>query len=300
MNQTSSGVLDHDSPTEILGRSPESSPAKPLAVRAHGLTHPGKVRPANEDQFLVAELTKAMLLLHSSLSQSQVQQGQERGHLFIVADGVGGHAGGQRASALAVRSIENFVLNSLKWFFELKGAEENAVLAEFRTALKQADTRLFEDAAQHPELSGMGTTLTLAYSLDRELFVAHVGDSRCYLMRAGVLHRLTHDHTMLEEMLRSGHLKPKDVEGNYLRHVVTNIVGGHTPGVKIEVKKVTLEAGDLVLLCSDGLTEMLADSEIAAILKEKPEPEAACQRLVDRANEQGGRDNVTVIVAAYG
>src|SRR5205814_8463117 len=141
---------------------------------------------------------KAMHIRQTSLPQPPVQHGGEQSYLFLVADGVGVHVGGEKASALVVDSIESFMLNTFKWFFQLKGNEENAVLAEFRAALRQADARLFAEAADRPELSGTGSTLTLAYSLDNELFVAPDGDSRCYLVRNEPPLRLTQSHTTVE------------------------------------------------------------------------------------------------------
>jgi protein phosphatase len=287
------------SPTTIVGHEGPSPEHRPLAVRSFGLTDRGRVRPQNEDQFLIAELAKSLRVRQSSLPQRVNQTSAERGHLFLVADGVGGHHGGERASALAMQSIEDFVLNSLKWFFHLKGSEEQNLLKEFQTALRQADARLFAEAYYHPEQAGMGTTLTLAYSLDADLFIAHVGDSRCYLFRGGELHQLTRDHTLVAEMVREGLLAPEAAGRHRLRHVITNVVGGCDPGVEVEVHKAYLESGDILLLCSDGLTEMVPADRIANALAEETEPRTACERLVAEANERGGKDNITVIIARF-
>jgi serine/threonine protein phosphatase PrpC len=277
----------------------EPSQSRPLAVRTFGLTDPGRVRPSNEDQFLVAELTKAMRVQYASLPQPKTQYAEERGYLFIVADGMGGHAAGEQASALAVQSIEAFALNTLKWFFRLKGAEDQDILKEFQTALQQADATVCREAAQHPELAGMGTTVTIAYSVGSRLFLVHVGDSRCYLFRGSQLHRLTHDHTLVEEMIQRGQIQPEEAAHHRLRHVITNAVGGHEPGVKVECHRLELEPDDTLLLCSDGLTEMVPDDRITAVLRAEQEPRTACERLVAEANELGGKDNVSVIVARF-
>jgi serine/threonine protein phosphatase PrpC len=146
----------------------------------------------------------------------------------------------------------------------------------------------------------MATTLTLAYFLHHDLFVAHVGDSRCYLLRSNLLYRLTRDHTMVAEMVRRGVLKPEEAAHHAYRHVVTNVVGGSDPGVQVEMHKVALEAGDCLLLCSDGLTEMVPDADILNVLvTAQPDPAAACDRLVALANEKGGKDNITVVVARF-
>jgi len=173
------------------------------------------------------------------------------------------------------------------------------VLTDFRKALREASARIQAEASDHPELRGMGTTLTLAYSLNNELFVAHAGDSRCYLHRDGGLHRLTKDHTLVAEMVHEGILSANDALHHRWRHVITNFVGKHPAkgDVDVEVHKLPLEPGDTILLCSDGLTEMLSDEDISQILPS--EPEQACRQLMDLANQRGGRDNITAVFARF-
>jgi serine/threonine protein phosphatase PrpC len=271
----------------------------PLSVLSFGLTNAGKVRATNQDQFLIAVLLKALQVQQTSLPQRKVQHSSDRSYLFVVADGVGGHAGGEQASALAIDSVETFILETFKWFAQFKGPEQDQVLADFQSALAQANARVLAEAVERPELRGMGTTLTLAYSLNDLLFVAHVGDSRCYLCRHGMLYRLTRDHTLVEDMVRRGALAAEEAAQHRWRHVITNVVGGDSADLKVEVHKVHLEVGDRVLLCSDGLTEMLPEEEINQVLHTEAEPEQACRRLVTRANEAGGRDNITAVVAHF-
>lgn len=270
-----------------------------LSVHSFGLTDVGKVRATNEDQFLIAVLLKALHVEQTSLPQRRVQHSSDRSYLFVVPDGMGGHAGGEQASAMAIDSVETFILETFKWFAQFKGREQDQVLADFQSALGQANACVRAEAAEHLELRGMGTTLTLAYSLNDVLFVAHVGDSRCYLCRHGILHRLTRDHTLVEDMVRHGVLTAEEAAQHHLRHVISNVVGGDSAAVKVEVHKLHLEGGDRVLLCSDGLTEMLPEEEINQVLQTEAEPEQACRQLVTRANEAGGRDNITVVVAHF-
>lgn len=295
--QISSGmavVSPHDLDTANL---PDGQPT--LSVRSFGLTDAGKVRTSNQDQFLIAVLLKALQVQQTSLPERKAEHSSDRSYLFVVADGMGGHAGGEQASALAIDSVETFILGTFKWFAQFKGPEQDQVLADFQSALGQANARVLAEAAGHPELHGMGTTLTLAYSLNDVLFVAHVGDSRCYLCRHKILYRLTHDHTLVEEMVRHGALAAEKAAEHRWRHVITNAVGGTTADLKVEVHKLQLEAGDRVLLCSDGLTEMLSEEEINQALQTEDEPEQACRRLVTRANEAGGKDNITAVVAHF-
>ena len=273
--------------------------ARRLAVESFGLTHRGMRRTTNEDQFVRATLMRALWIQQSSLPQSAVQYADDRGHVFIVADGMGGARGGEHASALAVSAIEEFLLNALRWVLALDGSKEASVLRDFKAALRNADACVYEAAGSNPGLRGMGTTLTMAYVLDTDLFVAHVGDSRCYLLRGGALHQLTHDDTLVQQMIETGLLSPDKAAEHSFRHVITNVVGGPTPGIHTEVHRIHLESGDAVLLCTDGLTCMLPDDRIATVLQACSSPEDACQQLIRLANEQGGHDNITAIVARF-
>jgi PPM family protein phosphatase len=267
-------------------------------VIAAGKTDVGKTRRRNEDQFVIAELTRAIHIQASSLPQEEVLFGSARvrGHLFIVADGMGGHQGGEEASALAVTAIEDFLLRALHWFFKLKG---DAVLDEFQLALRTADARIFDETARRPDLRGMGTTVTLAYVVGRVLYVCHAGDSRLYLRRGGQLRQLTHDHTIAAQLLEQHLIDDATAKRHPMRNVVTSSLGGSQPGVEPEVNKLELRSGDTLLVCSDGLTEMVPDGDLAALLAASPDPEHACALLVDRANEAGGKDNITVVVARF-
>lgn len=274
-------------------------PDRPFAVRSCGMTDRGRVRPSNEDHFVVVEMARTMHIHATSVPQAQAHVSQHRGHLFVVADGVGGHEAGEVASALSIMTVEGFLLNSLKRFFHLEAPEEHHVLREFRAALVQADARIIEEAAAHPEFMGMGTTLTMAFVVNWKLLIAHAGDCRCYLMSGGELHQLTQDHTKVAEMVKLGTVSPAEASRHPYRHVVTNVLGGSRPGVQVEMHHLDLEPADLILVCSDGLTEMLDDDRIAAVLREEQDPREACQRLINEANAAGGMDNITVVVARF-
>jgi protein phosphatase len=145
----------------------------------------------------------------------------------------------------------------------------------------------------------MGTTLTMAFAVNWKLFLAHAGDSRAYLFSQGLLRQLTRDHTVAAELVRRGELSPDAAAGHRFRHVVTNVLGGTQPGARVELHKLELEPNDILLLCSDGLTEMVKDDRIAAVLADGDDPHRMCERLVTEANENGGRDNITVLVAIF-
>ena len=284
---------------QMTDESVTPMPPRPLTVKAFGITDKGKVRTTNEDQFLIAELTKAMRVWQTSLPEPKLQFGEEHAHLFLVADGMGGHRAGERASALAVVAIEQFTLNTFKWFFGSNDADAQKVLAQFQSALSQADARILEEAAEHPELTGMGTTVTMAFHLGAQLCVVHVGDSRAYLYRDGELHQLTQDHTLMADMVRQGALRPDEIAGHRLRHVITNVVGGPELGVRVEARSFEVQAGDRLLLCSDGLTETVTNEAIAATLDREPAPEVAAKQLLAQATDGGGPDNITLLIVRF-
>jgi PPM family protein phosphatase len=296
---TQSSLMSEARPTPHKGASTLNRMARPLTVQSYGLTDRGLMRVTNEDQFMTATLMRALCVQQSSRPQSAVRYADNRSHVFIVADGVGGVAGGEKASALAVGAVEEFLLNALRWLLGLDGSAHTSVVRELKGALQSADACVYAAAAKDPGLRGMGTTLTMAYSHGSDLFVAHAGDSRCYLSRRGALHRLTHDDTLVNEMVEGGLLPPEKAATHSFRHIITNVIGGTQQGVRAEVHRIGLERGDVLLLCTDGLTGMLTDERIATTIATMQSPRQACEELVRLANEEGGKDNVTVVVARY-
>jgi serine/threonine protein phosphatase PrpC len=276
---------------------PAAQPRLELSVQSHGMTDRGRVRPGNEDQFLVAGITRGLRVEQSSLPHEGLRWGREEGRLFVVADGMGGHSGGKEASALAVAIIQDFLLGAVEWL--CSGSDERVIAGQFQAALRRADARVCEEANRNPALHGMGTTVTVAYSAGDDLFVAHAGDSRCYLLRGGVIQQLTRDHTLVDQLVQNGVIAPDQAHTHQLRHVVTNVVGGGEPGVRAELRRVKLQPGDTMLLCTDGLTGPVSDQEIAAVLHASPDPKTCCEQLVQVANARGGADNVTVVVARF-
>jgi PPM family protein phosphatase len=271
-----------------------------VAVSFGGLTDRGKVRDRNEDHFLIARLAKTMQICGTSLpSDGQTPFSEEEGYLIVVADGMGGAAAGERASALAVESVESFVQNTLKWFLHLGGHEERVLFEELRESLQRADRTLFERARNNPALHGMGTTLTMAYSVANDLYIVHAGDSRAYLFRDGQLDQVTSDHTIAQALVDAGVISAEEARHHQRRHVVTNVVGGPSEGVYAEIHKLEIRDGDVLLFCTDGLTEPVPDADIAEVLAHRGDPEEAARTLVDLALERGGPDNVTVVVARF-
>ena len=185
----------------------------PFVLQSFGLSDRGEKRESNEDCFAIAELARTLCVHHTNLPQSRASISAHRGYVFLIADGVGGSHAGEIASGLSLTTIEDFLLNTLKRFSNLQASEEQVALRALQDALCQADSRIFEETAKHPEWQGMGTTLTMAFAVNWRLFVAHAGDSRCYLYSSCKLQQLTQDHTITAEMARRGCFQPNRRQG---------------------------------------------------------------------------------------
>ncbi len=228
----------------------------------------------------------------------------ETGKLFLLADGMGGHKAGQVASQMTLEAVEEFVGlatgdRQFTWPF---GYDSQASFREnvLLTSLRLANLRVCQAAQQQEKWAGMGSTLVMLWLIkDGQASYAHVGDSRLYLFRKGKLRQLTRDHSVVEEQLRAGLISSEQARAHNLRHVLTQAIGVHQP-LQLEAGEVALESGDLLLLCSDGLTDPLEDKAIAEILKGTSDLAAVSRKLVDAANRAGGDDNVTVILVRNG
>ncbi len=286
---------------------PASTAARPfrlysslVRIDVSALTHPGHVRSNNEDQFFVTKLTRSLETMLTSLPAGDVpERADEVNYVMVVADGMGGHAAGEVASRMAISGLVRLALDVPDWFFRVDQEHALEIEQRARHVVQQIGSELIERARQDASLRGMGSTMTGARSFGRDLLIAHVGDSRAYLFRGGRLNCLTKDHTYAQFLVDTGELKPGDVAGSGMRHILTNVLGGSDAHVDVDVDLLRLEDGDRVLLCSDGLTDRVADDAIAKTLSETESSKDACAELVRLALDSGGRDNVTVIVAAY-
>jgi protein phosphatase len=267
----------------------------------YGLTDVGRVRAVNEDQFLIADLGKSMLIHQTSLSHEDHTRlfGGSQGKLLLVADGMGGHAEGKRASTIAVQTLAHYVLNTMSWFYRLQEGHEADLQEELQAALEECQKSIEVAASASAERRGMGTTLTMAYVLWPRLYVVHAGDSRCYLLRDARLERVTTDHTMAQQLVDRGALPAEEAQGSRWSHVLWNCLGGGTHELSVEVHKATLHLGDTLLLCTDGLTTRVRDEHILELLAQGRGAEETCRQLVDTANGLGGPDNITVVVARF-
>ncbi|MFC1705260.1 PP2C family protein-serine/threonine phosphatase [Planctomycetota bacterium] len=267
----------------------------------HGLTDVGRQREVNQDQFLIADLSRTVRVHQTSLSLDDHTRlfGATEGMVLLVADGVGGAAGGEQASALAVGVVTNYMLRTMHWFLHLdRDDEEDDFVDELSRMMELCHEWVEYEGERVPALRGMGTTLTIAYVLWPRLYVVHVGDSRCYLLRDGQLKQFTRDHTVAQQLADDG--VDVNLDTSRWSHVLWNVVGGSSDeALRPEVHKATLAEGDTLLLCSDGLTKHVPDEVIAGVLQVPSFAEAACRDLVQAANDGGGTDNITAVVGRF-
>jgi serine/threonine protein phosphatase PrpC len=227
-------------------------------MRVGTKTDKGKVREQNEDAYGFKE------------------------NLFVVADGMGGHQAGEIASAIAVETI-------------LAADFTTGIVPELNQAIQRANESILKAVGQHPELAGMGTTVAVLYVQGRTVYLAHVGDSRIYQYTAGYLTQLTHDHSLVAELVKNGEISEDDAKHHPQRNILTQALGS-LDELQIEFQNLAFNPGDKFLLCSDGLSGPVDAAAIAAILQLDEAPQVLAEKLVRLANEQGGPDNITVIV----
>lgn len=239
-------------------------------MKAYSITDIGKRRSSNQDFVYASEQPVGNLP-----------------NLLIVADGMGGHNAGDLASRYTVESMVEYI----------EKAEEKRPIPLLSMAIHHANDLVMEKSRTDKSLEGMGTTVVAATIQDEYLYVANVGDSRLYLIDQEI-EQITRDHSLVEEMIRMGELQRQDARSHPDRNVITRAIGVHSP-VKIDFFDMKLEKGDRILLCSDGLTNMIDDDEILRVVKKCGSPKEAAQRLVTEANKSGGRDNISVVLAEY-
>lgn len=240
--------------------------ADPIAIEVAGDTHVGQARPANEDAILVGET------------------------VFVVADGMGGAAGGHIASSTTVESFQ--ALDGAR-FGDAEEAEE-----AMRRAILDANRAVRENAEQDPRLEGMGTTVTAVMLNGSDLYVGHVGDSRAYLWRDGQLRQLTHDHSLVQQLVDLGRLTEEEAEDHPQAAIITRAVG-LSREVDVDVDTLEPQSGDRLLLCSDGLTRVVGEEEIGQHLAALRDPAEVTRSLIDLANERGGPDNISVVILVF-
>ena len=287
---------------EPEGRLPQ--PPRPLSfgvyVETAAVSHPGLVRPNNEDHYLIADAGRFFRSGLTNLPVGSVPENYEEVvHAMGVADGMGGQMAGEVASRLALTLMVNLVLETPVWIFSRNEQHVQAVIDVTARRFRQVNAALLETGRRDARLFKMGTTLTVARSLGTDLIVAHVGDSRAYLFRQGNLRRLTRDHTLAQALRESQLVAGIEVIAHRFRHLLTQSLGTEKVEIEPQIEHYELADGDKLLLCTDGLSDQISEETIAAELSIDVPPQATCQALLERALAAGGKDNVTLALAAY-
>ena len=244
-----------------------------MQIEIFGISDKGKIRSLNEDSYII-----------------QGFKNSESKGFCVLADGMGGHNAGEVASLMAIKTISSALKETLKSDKNIPGVIVKAV--------KSANSEIYKVADENEEQRGMGTTAVVCVIADDQLYIGNVGDSRAYLLRGDEILRITVDHSVVEELISIGSITREEAYSHPKRHVITRALGTDTD-IEADIYEYTLKSGDTLILCSDGLTEMLKESEIRELTDRKEDIPNIVMSLVDKANENGGIDNITVIGARF-
>lgn len=292
--------MDHQEPGANL-YDPLTRTWTALSVDLGSATHTGHLREKNEDSYLVMRFGRSLERLSTNLDENLLESNYSlTGHGMLVADGMGGLPAGDMASRLALAKLIELIVDTSDWTLALKRERDvKTVMDRMTRRFFQIDEILKEEAKIDPALDGMGTTLTVAGILGNDLIIGHVGDSRAYLLRGDQFRQLTTDHTMAQALIDAGVATSSDPAPRSMRHVLTAAIGSLDNRILPQVQRFRLNAGDQLLLCTDGLTEMVDDDVIIRMLLEAESAQSACQSLIDLALAAGGSDNITLILARF-
>jgi protein phosphatase len=289
-------------PSGKAGSQPAAGPSSEVPPKPrdeeldfYGCTHQGLVRKQNEDNFLLSSLHKTMKVISTSLPNPELLElpSQRLASFSMVADGVGGHAGGETASRAALEAMASYVTNAMECFYRADPSHESVFVEALRDAALESHAAVKRAGEASGGVAGMSTTLTLAIGVWPMLYILQVGDSRIYRLRDGVLEQLTRDQTVAQDLVDQGILPRANVFRSPFAHVLSSSIGGQTHPV---VTALLLAPGDVHLLCTDGLTKHVTDEQIRERLKQLTSSEQVCKTLVQDALDGGGTDNVTVVV----
>src|SRR2546430_2063341 len=272
----------------MLWRSPN-----PVRIQVSAKTGRGKTRAHNEDRSLVADLTRGEASLQPPVREHDVG---ERGTLLIVADGMGGAAAGELASQMAADTIYDQMVRT--WRSE-KEATPQRFAYRLKESVEVANGQIHGYAKAHPEVRGMGTTTTAVGILHDHVYLSQVGDSRAYLIRNGQAVQLTKDQSLMQRLVEAGELTEEEAARSERRNIILQALGPD-PKVKVDLTYQEVRKGDILVLCSDGLSGQVKKDEIAEIVTRERDLQAACDRLIALANERGGPDNITAVIARHG
>ncbi len=264
-----------------------------LKIQSAAATHVGKVRTRNEDHHAVIRSRRSREVLFTNLKKDGLSFPEDEIYTMVVADGIGGGASGDVASQLALRTMFELTGRATSWVMRITDIDTQQVHERVDAYISEMQKTLCSYSEQDPDLAGMGTTWTSAHVFATETIIVHIGDSRAYLFSDSELQLITHDQTLGQNMADIG--LPEQTARRF-RNVLTNCLGGKAGDVHAEIYQVEFRSGDRLLLCTDGLSDMVTDSQIADVLKSECVAQAACDRLVELALDAGGKDNITLVL----
>jgi serine/threonine protein phosphatase PrpC len=278
-------------PPGAVGRKPFDD-----EIDVYGLTHPGRVRPDNQDHFLICALRKQMVVHQTSLPETEhLMAGPERlAFLAMVADGVGGGVRGEEASRIALEAVTQYVSGTMRSYYAAGSADDVEFYEALQEGALQCHLELRRRGEEDPEYQGMATTLTLFLGVWPRAYLLQVGDSRCYVYRNGELRQITRDQTMAQELIDLGILTRADAAATRYARTLSSSLGGRQTDPA--VTRFDNDWGTVVLLCSDGLTAHVSDQRIRERLRSMTSAKQVCEDLLREALEGGGSDNITIIV----
>jgi protein phosphatase len=260
----------------------------------------GLVRATNQDHYLVVRIGRWLETRLTNLLPDQVPaRAEEVGYGLVVADGMGGRAGGEVASQLAITTLVSLALHTPDWVLGIRPKDTRRRMQRMQERWRRVQEALRQRGDREPALGQMGTTMSAAVSLGTRLVVGHVGDSRVYLFRQGQLHQLTRDHRLVQTMLDLGALTPEQAATHPQRHTLVRSFNAAGDTVEGDFQEAALADGDQLLLCTDGLTDMVDAEVISSVLSQAASADEACQALLTAALKNGGKDNVTIALARY-
>jgi len=270
-------------------------PSPSMQIEFGAASDVGKVRQNNEDHYAVVRRRRMNEVLLTNLAPGNLVITDDVAYSLVVADGMGGPGFGEFASGLVIQRMSELVRQASSWIMKYTDLEAQQIRERVEAYVHELQATLHECIQANPALAGMGTTWTSAHLFPPHALIVHMGDSRAYHLHAGTLNQITRDDTLAQACIDSG-LDPDSVKK--FRHLLLNNLGDHPHDVIAHIHELEIEPGDQILLCTDGLTGMVSDEDIAKILEQAADPQDACDQLVRAALAAGGRDNVTAIVAA--
>lgn len=270
-----------------------ATPEAPLQLKFAAASHQGKVRSRNEDHYAIIRSMRSREIIDSNVSPHGLELKKEHAHGMVVTDGIGGASGGDVASELVIRTLFELAGRATSSVLRITDLDEQQVRERVDAYVSEMQSMLRMYSHLNPALEGMGTTWTSAHLLGADVIVVHIGDSRAYLFRQSKLEQLTHDQTVGQEMADAG---APEGSAKRFRNVLTNSLGTDSEFVEAEINHLRVQPGDRLLLCTDGLSDMVSNAQISDTLSNVNSSEAAVQQLLDQALDAGGRDNVTLVL----